>query len=98
MPVYFLEDLKDVKDEAIENKYLAIVIATKRARQLNRRSIEQLNPSTKRSASVALDELFSGEIQYREGVESAQEVDDEVSLDYLISMNSYDDDSSDDDS
>ena len=39
MPVYFLEDLKDVKDEAIENKYLAIVIATKRARQLNRRSL-----------------------------------------------------------
>ena len=94
MPVYYLEDLKD---EAIDNKYLAIVIATKRARQLNRRSIEQLNPSTKRSASVALDELFSGGIQFREEVEAVQEVDD-VSLDYLISMNSYDDDSSDDDS
>ena len=57
-----------------------------------------MNPSTKRSASVALDELFSGEIQFREEVEAVQEVDDEVSLDYLISMNSYDDDSSDDDS
>ena len=62
MPVYFLEDLKE---ETIDNKYLAIVVATKRARQLNKRSIEQLNPSTKRAASVALDELFAGEIQFR---------------------------------
>ena len=87
MPVYFLEDLKE---ETIDNKYLAIVVATKRARQLNKRSIEQLNPSTKRAASIALDELFAGEIQFRERVEAIQEVDDDVSLDYLISMNSYD--------
>ena len=93
MPVYFLEDLKE---ETIDNKYLAIVVATKRARQLNRRSIEQLNPSTKRAASIALDELFAGEIQFRERVEAIQEVDDEVSLDYLISMNSYDEGSEDD--
>lgn len=94
MPVYYLEDLKE---EAIDNKYLAIVVATKRARQLNKRSIERLNPSTKRAASVALDELFSGEIQFRERVEAVQEVDDELSLDYLISMNSYDDDATSDD-
>ena len=87
MPVYFLEDLQE---ETIDNKYLAIVVATKRARQLNKRSIEQLNPSTKRAASIALDELFAGEIQFRERVEAIQEVDDDVSLDYLISMNSYD--------
>ena len=93
MPVYFLEDLKE---ETIDNKYLAIVVATKRARQLNKRSIEQLNPSTKRAASIALDELFAGEIQFRERVEAIQEVDDDVSLDYLISMNSYDDASEDD--
>jgi len=93
MPVYFLEDLKE---ETIDNKYLAIVVATKRARQLNRRSIEQLNPSTKRAASIALDELFAGEIQFRERVEAIQEVDDDVSLDYLISMNSYDEGSEDD--
>ena len=93
MPVYFLEDLKE---ETIDNKYLAIVVATKRARQLNRRSIEQLNPSTKRAASIALDELFAGEIQFRERVEAIQEVDDDVSLDYLISMNSYDEASEDD--
>ena len=93
MPVYFLEDLQE---ETIDNKYLAIVVATKRARQLNRRSIEQLNPSTKRAASIALDELFAGEIQFRERVEAIQEVDDEVSLDYLISMNSYDEASEDD--
>ena len=94
MPVYYLEDLKE---EAIDNKYLAIVVATKRARQLNKRSIERLNPSTKRAASDALDELFSGEIQFRERVEAVQEVDDELSLDYLISMNSYDDDATSDD-
>ena len=93
MPVYFLEDLKE---ETIDNKYLAIVVATKRARQLNKRSIEQLNPSTKRAASVALDELFAGEIQFRERVEAIQEVDDDVSLDYLISMNSYDEPPEDD--
>ena len=93
MPVYFLEDLQE---ETIDNKYLAIVVATKRARQLNRRSIEQLNPSTKRAASIALDELFAGEIQFRERVEAIQEVDDDVSLDYLISMNSYDEGSEDD--
>ena len=93
MPVYFLEDLKE---ETIDNKYLAIVVATKRARQLNRRSIEQLNPSTKRAASIALDELFAGEIQFRERVEAIQEVDDDVSLDYLISMNSYDEPPEDD--
>ena len=92
MPVYFLEDLQE---ETIDNKYLAIVVATKRARQLNRRSIEQLNPSTKRAASIALDELFAGEIQFRERVEAIQEVDDDVSLDYLISMNSYDETSED---
>ena len=93
MPVYFLEDLQE---ETIDNKYLAIVVATKRARQLNKRSIEQLNPSTKRAASIALDELFAGEIQFRERVEAIQEVDDDVSLDYLISMNSYDEASEDD--
>tara|TARA_B100001750_G_C15270274_1_gene477156 strand:+ start:366 stop:650 length:285 start_codon:yes stop_codon:yes gene_type:complete len=93
MPVYFLEDLQE---ETIDNKYLAIVVATKRARQLNKRSIEQLNPSTKRAASIALDELFAGEIQFRERVEAIQEVDDDVSLDYLISMNSYDEGSEDD--
>ena len=93
MPVYFLEDLKE---ETIDNKYLAIVVATKRARQLNKRSIEQLNPSTKRAASIALDELFAGEIQFRERVEAIQEVDDDVSLDYLISMNSYDEPPEDD--
>ena len=93
MPVYFLEDLQE---ETIDNKYLAIVVATKRARQLNKRSIEQLNPSTKRAASIALDELFAGEIQFRERVEAIQEVEDEVSLDYLISMNSYDEASEDD--
>ena len=93
MPVYFLEDLQE---ETIDNKYLAIIVATKRARQLNKRSIEQLNPSTKRAASVALDELFAGEIQFRERVEAIQEVDDDVSLDYLISMNSYDEGSEDD--
>ena len=93
MPVYFLEDLKE---ETIDNKYLAIVVATKRARQLNKRSIEQLNPSTKRAAAIALDELFAGEIQFRERVEAIQEVDDDVSLDYLISMNSYDEGSEDD--
>ena len=92
MPVYFLEDLQE---ETIDNKYLAIVVATKRARQLNKRSIEQLNPSTKRAASIALDELFAGEIQFRERVEAIQEVDDDVSLDYLISMNSYDETSED---
>ncbi len=93
MPIYFLEDLQE---ETIDNKYLAIVVATKRARQLNKRSIEQLNPSTKRAASIALDELFAGEIQFRERVEAIQEVDDDVSLDYLISMNSYDEGSEDD--
>ena len=93
MPVYFLEDLQE---ETIDNKYLAIVVATKRARQLNKWSIEQLNPSTKRAASIALDELFAGEIQFRERVEAIQEVDDDVSLDYLISMNSYDEGSEDD--
>ena len=92
MPIYFLEDLQE---ETIDNKYLAIVVATKRARQLNKRSIEQLNPSTKRAASIALDELFAGEIQFRERVEAIQEVDDDVSLDYLISMNSYDETSED---
>ena len=92
MPVYFLEDLQE---ETIDNKYLAIIVATKRARQLNKRSIEQLNPSTKRAASIALDELFAGEIQFRERVEAIQEVDDDVSLDYLISMNSYDETSED---
>ena len=93
MPVYFVEDLIE---ETIDINYLAIVVATKRARQLNKRSIEQLNPSTKRAASIALDELFAGEIQFRERVEAIQEVDDDVSLDYLISMNSYDEGSEDD--
>ena len=93
MPVYYLEDLEEGE---IDNKYLAIVLATKRARQLNKKSFEQLNPSTKRAASVALDELFSGRIQFREGVETIQETDDELSLDYLMSMNSYDDVAEDD--
>ncbi|HIA70811.1 TPA: hypothetical protein EYN98_33140 [Candidatus Poribacteria bacterium] len=77
-------------------QFSSLILATKRARQLNKKSFEQLNPSTKRAASIALDELFSGRIQFREGVETIQETDDELSLDYLMSMNSYDDVADDD--
>jgi len=62
MPMIYLEDVIKV----VGNKYLAINIAAKRARELNEKGISLLNISSRKPASVALEELVEGKIDYRE--------------------------------
>ncbi len=62
MPMIYLEDVIKV----VGNKYLAINIAAKRARELNEKGISLLNISSRKPASVALEELVEGKIDYKE--------------------------------
>ena len=62
MSMIYLEDIIKV----VGNKYLAINIAAQRARQLNEKGISLLNISARKPASVALEELVEGKIDYKE--------------------------------
>jgi DNA-directed RNA polymerase omega subunit len=69
----YLEDVIKI----IGNKYLAINIAAKRARELNEKGISLLNISSRKPASVALEELIEGKIDYKE-LEAHVETSDDV--------------------
>ncbi len=73
MPMIYLEDVIKV----VSNKYLAINIAAKRARELNEKGISLLNISSRKPASVALEELVEGKIDYRE-LDSHVETSDDL--------------------
>ena len=63
MPLIYLEDIL----EQTGNKYLAVNIAAKRAREINaENSLPMLMANTEKPVTVAIDELRSGRIDYEE--------------------------------
>ena len=51
--------------EQISNRYLLVVLAAKRSRQLNRGAQPQVETKRKKWTTVALDEVIAGKIQQR---------------------------------
>jgi DNA-directed RNA polymerase subunit omega len=51
--------------EKVSNRYLLVVIAAKRARQLNRGAAAQLETKQKKPTSVALEEIAEAKVGYR---------------------------------
>ena len=51
--------------EKVSNRYLLVVLAAKRARQLNRGAAAQLETKQKKPTSVALEEIAEGKVGYR---------------------------------
>jgi DNA-directed RNA polymerase subunit omega len=51
--------------EKVSNRYLLVVLAAKRARQLNRGAAAQLETRHKKPTSVALEEIAEGKVGYR---------------------------------
>ena len=49
----------------VSNRYLLVVLAAKRARQLNRGAAPQLETKQKKPTSVALEEIAEGKVGYR---------------------------------
>jgi len=51
--------------EKVSNRYLLVVLAAKRARQLNRGAAAQIETRHKKPTSVSLEEIAGGKIGYR---------------------------------
>ncbi len=51
--------------EKVSNRYLLVVLAAKRARQLNRGAQPQTESKHKKPTSVALEEVAQGKVWYR---------------------------------
>ncbi len=49
----------------VSNRYLLVVLAAKRARQLNRGAAAQIESRHKKPTSVALEEIADGRVGYR---------------------------------
>jgi DNA-directed RNA polymerase subunit omega len=49
--------------EKISNRYLLVVLAAKRSRQLNRGAPAQVEVKRKKWTTVALDEVITGKVQ-----------------------------------
>ena len=49
--------------EQISNRYLLVVLAAKRSRQLNRGAMPQVDSKRKKWTSVAAEEVIAGKIQ-----------------------------------
>ena len=63
MPLIYLEDIL----EHGGNKYLAVNIAAKRAREINaENSLPMLLPNAQKPVTIAIDELKSGRIDHEE--------------------------------
>jgi len=48
--------------ERISNRYLLVVLSAKRARQLNRGALPQVESKRKKWTSVALEEVIAGKV------------------------------------
>ena len=57
--------------DKVPNRYLLVVLAAKRARQLNRGAQPQLETKQKKPTSVALEEIADSRIAYRVKEEDA---------------------------
>ncbi len=51
--------------QKVWNRYLLVVVASKRARQLNRGAAAQVESKHKKCTSVALEELAQAKVGYR---------------------------------
>lgn len=51
--------------EKVSNRYLLVVLAAKRARQLNRGAAAQVESKQKKCTSVALEEVAQAKVGYR---------------------------------
>jgi DNA-directed RNA polymerase subunit omega len=51
--------------DKVSNRYLLVVLAAKRARQLNRGAQAQLESKHKKPTSVALEEIADSKVGYR---------------------------------
>jgi DNA-directed RNA polymerase subunit omega len=51
--------------DKLSNRYLLVVLAAKRARQLNRGAAPQLESRHRKPTSVALEEIAQGKVGYR---------------------------------
>jgi len=51
--------------EKVSNRYLLVVLAAKRARQLNRGAQAQIESKQKKPTSVALEEIADAKVGYR---------------------------------
>jgi DNA-directed RNA polymerase subunit omega len=49
----------------VANRYLLVVLAAKRARQLNRGASPQIDSRRRKPTSVALEEIADGKVGYR---------------------------------
>jgi len=49
----------------VSNRYLLVVLAAKRARQLNRGAAPQVETNHKKPTSIALEEVAEGKVGYR---------------------------------
>jgi DNA-directed RNA polymerase subunit omega len=59
--------------EQISNRYLLVVLAAKRSRQLNRGAPAQVEVKRKKWTTVALDEVIAGKIQQKRAEEPKAE-------------------------
>ncbi len=51
--------------DKVSNRYLLVVVAAKRARQINRGAAPQVDSRHKKPTSVALEEIANGKVGYR---------------------------------
>ncbi len=51
--------------DKVSNRYLLVVLAAKRARQLNRGAAPQLETRQKKPTSIALEEIADAKVGYR---------------------------------
>ena len=73
MPLIYLEDIV----EQSGNKYLAVNIAAKRAREINaENSLPMLMANAEKPVTIAIDELRSGRIEHEELDQPEQPLDD----------------------
>ena len=73
MPLIYLEDILDHDG----NKYLAVNIAAKRAREINaENSLPMLITNAQKPVTIAIDELRSGRIDYEELDQQEESLED----------------------
>ena len=49
----------------VSNRYLLVVLAAKRARQINRGAAARVEPHYKKPTSTALEEIAAAKVEYR---------------------------------
>ena len=76
MAIVYLEDLSD----RVGNKYLAVNMIAQRARVLNDRNLQFLNPNSKKCVTEALEEVVEHKIEYRRLEQSSNDQSDPFSL------------------